>query len=719
MKTSKKKHNIVLALSKKFQKEKGVKRKLNKIGLKLVASFMLLIIPIVVLGTVSYKKASDAVKLIAENSAIQTMKQSEKYLSILLENIESISTQILLDESVQGHLNIDSKANPFDSLTLRQQAEKVLLGLSISNNNISDILIASEERKSISTPGYSTYDFALTSIINQPSVKKVLEGDGKAFWIGEHPEVEKRRSTTFTPHSMSLVRPIKNFSTHKVLALLYIDIRLSVIENFLKDIKLGNNSEVHFISPDNRDIFYIHSEKETDRDTNVNIMEQDFFESIHISGEENGCEVVQYRGVDYLATYSKIGKTGYTLLGMVPISELNSETSKIAIFTIILVCLAALTSILIGTYTAMSMNKTINSVLLAVGKAASGDLTVIPETKRSDEFGVLTSSIATMIGNMSNLIRQTVAISQKVKEYSTTVSNTSQQVSAVSQEVSRAIQEIAEGASAQAHDAEQSVLNMSQLAEGINNVYGSAKIIDKVSKDALELTQQGLISIEDLDKKANETASITNIILSDIQSLDTNSKSIGNIVKVIDDIADQTNLLALNAAIEAARAGDMGRGFAVVAGEVRKLAEQSLKATKEIGAIIANNQDQTSKAFQRAKDAQEILKSQNQAVENTLSTFNNIASQMGQLNDRLMEIMGRIAQIEEEKNLSLESIQNISAVSEETAAASEEISASTQEQLSSIEELAANAYELGEAAQKLSKEINKFKIVNEKLQSLG
>ena len=91
-----------------------------------------------------------------------------------------------------------------------------------------------------------------------------------------------------------------------------------------------------------------------------------------------------------------------------------------------------------------------------------------------------------------------------------------------------------------------------------------------------------MASVENLNLKTTETNEIIKTILADIDSLEENSKSIGKIIKVISSIADQTNLLALNATIEAARAGEMGKGFAVVANEVRKLAEQSMAAAKEI-----------------------------------------------------------------------------------------------------------------------------------------
>ncbi|HHW32364.1 MAG TPA: methyl-accepting chemotaxis protein [Clostridiaceae bacterium] len=692
-------------------KVKGLNN-LNKIGIKLVAISLALIIPIILLGTISYKQASEAVTTVAENSTIQTMKQSEKYLSVLIDNIESISMQIFTNADVQKYYSMEAEINAYELITARGNVDKFLSGIYMANKYIADIVIVANNSKTYTTSGYSNYQLTLDSIIGTANLKEIIDAGGKAFWLGSHPEIDNKRTNyTSMKYPMSLVRPIKNLSTGELLAMLYIDIKSDIIKNLLEEIQLGNNSEIHLISPDNQDVYHIFSEENSNDTHDVNIHEQDFFQSIRNGEEVSGSFIHGYKGKDHLITFYKIGKTGFIILGVVPLSELYSQTRRIAVFTTVLVIIAVLFSIVLGSITALSMNKSINSIIKSITKAASGDLTEIPQTKRRDEFGVLTKSIAYMIQNMSNLIKQTMIISNRVKEYAITVSDTSQQVSAVSQEVSRAIQEISEGAASQANDAEQSVLYMSNLAEGINNVYESATVIDDVSKKALDLTQVGLVSVEDLNKKAGETTAIINTIISDIQALDSNSKIIGKIVKVIDEIADQTNLLALNAAIEAARAGDAGRGFAVVAGEVRKLAEQSLNATREIGEIIASNQEQTSKVYQRAIASQDILNSQNEAVENTVATFNNIASHMQLLHEKLEDILARITQIGEEKDLSLQSIQNISAVSEETAASTEEITASTQEQLSSIEQLAANAYELGQEAQKLSDEINKFKIL--------
>lgn len=198
--------------------------------------------------------------------------------------------------------------------------------------------------------------------------------------------------------------------------------------------------------------------------------------------------------------------------------------------------------------------------------------------------------------------------------------------------------------------------------------------------------------------------------MDNIQALEEQSRSISKIIKVIDGIADQTNLLALNAAIEAAHAGEMGKGFAVVASEVRKLAEQSMEATREIASIINSVQEQTKITVEKAVAAQDIVKSQNQAVDIAVSAFEDIAASMDTLADRINDIMIKITEMDDYKNHTITSMQNISAVSQESAASVQEVTASTEEQLSGIEELAAFAQELSEAADELSKTIGKFKI---------
>ena len=408
--------------------------------------------------------------------------------------------------------------------------------------------------------------------------------------------------------------------------------------------------------------------------------------------------------------YQKIGQTGFILFSFIPESELLLPATKIATITTILIIISILTALLLGLSTAISFSKIINRINTVANHASIGNLTMDVKTNRKDEFGFLSSNISVMIENMRNLIKNVVNLTQRVSSSASTVASTTQQVSAVSNDISVAMQEIAQGASSQASDAEQSTIKMSELAAYINNVAENARVIEEFSAETLDFTREGISSVEDLSEKSNETIAIAGNILSDIQALGKNSESIGEIVEVISNIARQTNLLALNAAIEAARAGEMGRGFSVVASEVRKLAEQSMSASKEIAELIKSIQKQTVETVDRAATAERIINSQNDAVSSTINVFNRISSSMELLAEKIRTIIEYITQMESKKEETMISIQNISAVSQETAAYSEEITASVQEQVSSIQELANYANDLNEAASKLIEEISIFKI---------
>jgi len=474
------------------------------------------------------------------------------------------------------------------------------------------------------------------------------------------------------------------------------------IQALVNEVHIGNTGYVYIT--DSSGIVAAHVNQEN---LGVDIKTYDW--SKEIFDKEEGIIHYTYEGIEKYAYFKKIND--HIVVATYPASEflvyINQLKTKIGIILIISVLLSI---IVVFVMLRQQLNKPLNKLLKAMVEGGNGNLAITLDVKTKDEIGLISISFNKMIENMRILVEQIQAISQKSKNISEAIVNSTEEVSVSSTEIAKTIQEIAAGATNQAMDAEEGLMATNNLVEKIDTISEQTQETSKTCISVKEKNDFGIQSVKELNNKFIKNTDAAMAVAKGLQELATKSQSIDHIIAAITGIAEQTNLLALNAAIEAARAGESGRGFAVVAEEVRKLAEQSANATKEIQTIIEEIRHVITNTEDTMQYAGQLVNDVNKSLEDSTVAFDEIKLSTDSLINQVKILTSNVEEMNEAKNKVILSIQNISAVTEESAASTQQVSASTEEQTAAIEEVTASIQELDTMLKSLSESVSVFKL---------
>lgn len=676
---------------------------------KIFVSFLLPILFVVIIGIVSYNAAANGLSEKFRDSSLQVSQMAMDYVDASMAFIKGEALQYMVDGSLVSYGLGSMEGDPIAKTNFLNETRSGLAAIQYMNSMIHNIHIVTKKGiEMCSTNAAERQDGIYEEYCAE---MQALAEDGRTIsqWAEGHETLDSVLSLNAADTFI-----VYQIPTNKKAAYIVVDISSSALYDRLQAIDFGEGSICGFVTDSGKELLYENlKEGESSRLAQGESVfaGEDFYADSLESEEMCGTRKVRYKGGSYLYIYAKSAEGAkINFCALVPYSVITGQAQKIKGLTVAVVIAACIVAGLVGLAITLGIQKNMKAISSGFNQVAGGDLSTEVKAYGRDEFRDLAQVANNMIQNNRNLVMGLYKTIQVLEQSTGRVDDASGEINTCSQDITRAINEINVGMDRQAEHAQECAVKTNTLSERIKEVRGRVEHTQLLADKTEQMIGQGAEIVGVLGDKAQETREVTQKVGGSITRLQSESQTINEFVETISNISKQTNLLSLNASIEAARAGSAGMGFAVVATEIRKLAEDSNRAAGEIRNQVETITKYTEQTVKDADYAQEIVRIQENAVRQVIEVFGNMSVQITELLSELKQIAVGTEAADRERNDTLDAVENISAIIEETASSALMVHDMAENLLQSAEKLDCISHALNDNMDGLKTEISAFKV---------
>lgn len=643
---------------------------------KLYMAFALIvIIPVVLVGSLSFLSAKSSIKeeiLFSTNQSVEILNTViDKTMNEKMQEISIFSEYINSSNYGQGEASLRTSLSQY----IKQNPDALSIYVGTTEGEFI------QEPKLLTDANYNPTE--------RDWYKEAVKRQGEPF-ITE-PYIGKSSRDMI----VTVAQQLKDRS-----GVVGLDIKLTEIQKIAESINIGESGYPSIFDLNKRVIS--HPTIEGGEEVTESFMNQMY-------EKESGSYEYVYQGDQRILTFTTNPLTGWKITGTIFSNEIDESAAPILYTTLLVLIIAIVVSAIAVHFIVKGMIRPIDKLKESAVTISKGDLTEKVSITSNDEIGQLGQAFNLMQESLQTLIKKVEVNAEEVASSAEELTANADQTSLATEQVAIAIQEVASSADTQTTNASKNAESLNELSKAILHIAEISSAVTDLSQDATMQADEGGKAVQNTKEQMNSIHQSVSESNTKIQTLHERSQQITSILDVITDIADQTNLLALNAAIEAARAGEHGKGFAVVADEVRKLAEQSQQSAKQIFELVHSIQSDTEQSVRIMAQVTQDVQSGLRVSDEAIAKFQVILTSMREITPQMQEVSSASEQMSA-------SVQEVTAITDElafsakeNAATSEEVAASTEQQLASMEEINASAQSLSHMADELKLLINQFK----------